>query len=64
MGLLKLSDFSKDTEDAMAKVKKEYPHDVGILNMFDKTFIELIHPELQQEFFSGNHLPYYQKGAM
>ena len=65
VGLLKLWDFSENTKDAMAKVKTEYPHhDVAILNMFDKTFVELIHPELQQEFFSGQNLPFYQKGAL
>ena len=63
-GLLKIWDFSQNTEDAMAKVKKEYPHhDVAILNMFDKIFIELVNPELQQEFFSGDNLQFYKKGA-
>ena len=39
-GLLKIWDFSENTEDALGKVKKEFPHyDVAIFNTLEKTSI-------------------------
>ena len=47
-------DFSPDTKDGSKRVKEEYHnYDVAILNIMNGTFIDLIHPDLQQEFLSS-----------
>ena len=53
-GLKKIWNLSETTYDAFALIKKEFPnYDVAVLTTLDKTFIEIIHPDLQQEFFSN-----------
>ena len=55
-------DFSPTTTDAMGRIKKEYPeYDVVVMNMFSKILIDLIHPDLVQEFLSGENIPNYVK---
>ena len=55
-------DFSPTTTDAMGKIKKEYPeYDVVVMNSFNQIFIDLVHPDLIQDFLSVESIPNYTK---
>ena len=65
MSLFKFYDFSPDTKDALENVKKHYPnYDVAILNIFNSIFIDILHPDLAQEFLSSEKLPFYKKSDL
>ena len=52
--MLDYYDLSKDTDDAMARIKETYPnYDVVIMNAFNNIFVDLAHPDLHQEFLSA-----------
>ena len=43
-------------------MKEDYPHyDVVVANEINSVCIELIHPDLQQDFLSAEKTPFYQK---
>ena len=45
-------------------MKIDYPdHDVVVFNILNYIFIDLIHPDLQQDFLSAQKSPFYQKDA-
>ena len=50
------------TDDVMELIKEKYPqYDVVVLNVFNTIFIDLLHPNLNQEFLSAEQLPNYPK---
>ena len=59
---LDIYDYSESTKDALATVKEQYPHhDVAIMNLVDGIFIDLINPDLLQDFFSAQNFSNYHK---
>ena len=55
----------KREDDMMGLIKERYPgYDVVLLNIFNTTFIDLLHPDLNQEFLSAEQLPNYPKTEM
>ena len=64
MTFFKYYDFSPNTKDTMKKVKEEYPnYDVVVMNLMNNIFVELIHPDLLQEFLSNEKVQYYEKAS-
>ena len=62
LSVLDYYDFSGKHGDSFNLIKQRYPHhDVAVFNIFNDIFIELIHPDLQQEFLSTEKLPFYIK---
>ena len=55
-------DFSPTATDGMGRIKKEYPeYDLVVMNLFRQILIDLIHPDLVQEFLSGENIFIYVK---
>ena len=64
LSVLDYYDFSGKDGDSFKLIKQHYPHhDVAVFNIFNDIFLELIHPDLQQEFLSAEKLPFYAKRA-
>ena len=62
---LEIYDFSETTTDAFGRVKERYPgYDVAVFNIVNKIDIDLIHPDLIQEFLSGENLQNYEKADL
>ena len=62
---MKYYDFSEETKDAYAAVKKEYPHhDVVVFNGLNNIIIDIINPDLQQDLTSMESLPFFPKSAL
>ena len=54
MSFIEFYDFRESTKDAFKGAKERYPgHDVVVMNIINKIHIDLIHPDLVQEFLSG-----------
>ena len=65
MTFLDYYNMSKDTDDAMGRIKETYPHyDVVLFNMFNTIAIEFVNPELHQEFLSAEKMSNYSKTDM
>ena len=64
-GFIKVYDISPDAQDGMSFIKKNYPdYDVAVLNILSKVMVFIINPDLQQEFFAADKLPYYEKSGL
>ena len=62
---LDIYDYSEKTKDALRIVKEKYPHyDVAIMNLVDGIFIDLINPDLIQDFFSAQNFSNYHKSKL
>ena len=49
----KYYDYSEKAKDGIYFIKKEFPgYDVVILNIMNVLLVDVIHPDLQKEFFS------------
>ena len=59
---LKIYDLSPNTKDAMRVPKETYPqYDVCVMNTMNKVYINLIHPDLIQDFYLVENLENYAK---
>ena len=57
-------DISDKTVDAMAFPKNRYPdYDVVVMNTINRPIIDLINPNLIQDFLSGKNLDNYMKST-
>ena len=57
-------DFSSNTTDAFKTIKERYPgNDVVVMNIFNQILVDIIHPDIVQEFLSGESLPSYEKAV-
>ena len=62
---LEVYDYSEKAKDGLAIVKEKYPHyDVAIMNLVDGIFIDLINPDLIQDFFSSHNFSNYCKSKI
>lgn len=62
---VKYYNYSQDAKDGLYYIKKEFPgYDVVIMNMMEYILIDVIHPDLQQEFFTPDKVEFYEKGTL
>ena len=62
LGFTQIYDLELSTKDSLLKCKEQYSHyDVAVMNAMNYVFVDLIHPNLQQEFSSSESLNNFQK---
>ena len=63
--LLDVYDISETTKDAMAFPKKNFPnYDVVLMNVMNKNYLHIIHPDLVHDFYSVENLENYEKSEL
>ena len=59
---IRFYDWREKVSDALENMKAEYPHyDVVIMNIFNITFLNFIHPDLVQKFVAAENLENIKK---